>query len=126
MLLSFTNCSANLPVILGRFLDSRNQANKDDFTPLMQGFRLTHNNSDRFLFLLKSFKLSYLRTQAACDSFCVGEEITKEASQSLDTVPSGWVPGRFRLARSVISAVSAFSTGHEDHQDGHNDLIQGT
>jgi len=64
--------------------------------------------------------------KAACDSFCVGEEITKEASQSLDTVPSGWVPGRFRLAQSVISAVSAFSAGAVDHLDGaHNELIQG-
>lgn len=71
--------------------------------------------------------MSYLRTQAACDSFCVGEEITKEASQSLDTVPSGWVTGRFRLAQSVISAVSAFSAGAVDHLDGaHNELIQGT
>ena len=77
--------------------------------------------------LVKELKVvPHLRTQAACDSFCVGEEITKEASQSLDTVPSGWVPGRFRLAQSVISAVSAFSAGAVDHQDGHNGLIQGT
>ena len=77
--------------------------------------------------LVKELKgMLHICTQAACDSFCVGEEITKEASQSLDTVPSGWVPGRFRLAQSMISAVSAFSAGAIDHQDGHNELIKGT
>ena len=53
------------------------------------------------------------RTQAACDSFCIGDEITKEASQSLDTVPSGWVPGRFRLTKSAAN-------------DGRRQLVQGT
>ena len=39
------------------------------------------------------------RFQASCDSFCIGDEIAKGATQSLDTVPSGWVPGRFRLSK---------------------------
>lgn len=40
-------------------------------------------------------------------------------------MPSGWVPGRFRLVQSVISAANAFSTGAVDHEDGQNELIQG-
>ena len=52
-------------------------------------------------------------TQAAGDSFCISDEITNEATQSLDSVTSGWVPGRFRLTKSTAA------------DDGDNQLAQG-
>ncbi|XP_074635667.1 nitric oxide synthase 3-like isoform X3 [Acropora palmata] len=39
--------------------------------------------------------------QAACDSFCINDEVTKEATDSMDSVQSGWVPGRFRLTKAT-------------------------
>lgn len=66
----------------------------------------------------------FLNPQAACDSFCISDEITNEASQSLDTVPSGWVPGRFRLATIMITAVHAF-TEATDGPDGHSEIVRG-
>ena len=65
-----------------------------------------------------------LNPQAACDSFCISDEITNEASQSLDTVPSGWVPGRFRLATIMITAVHAF-TEATDGPNGHSEIVRG-
>lgn len=63
--------------------------------------------------LMSSFQTSCSCSQASCDSFCISDEITKEATQSLDTVPSGWVPGRFRLAKRTAV------------EDGKNQLVKG-
>ena len=63
--------------------------------------------------MLEYGNLSSSHFQASCDSFCISDEITKGATQSLDTVPSGWVPGRFRL--SICAAAD----------EGRNQLAQG-